>query len=76
MRSRLYRLAPGEDGWTKEEIELPGLGAVGIGSTGDVDDNFFFTYTDFLTPSSLYLVRQGEEPTSVKSSPAWFDARA
>jgi len=74
VSSRLYRLTLGESGWTKEEIVLPGLGAVGIGSTGDVDDNFFFTYTDFLTPSSLYLVRQGEEPVSVKSSPAWFDS--
>ena len=73
VRSRLYRLTLGESGWTTEEIALPGLGAVGIGSTGDVDDNFFFTYTDFLTPSSLYLVRQGEQPVSVKSSPAWFD---
>jgi prolyl oligopeptidase len=74
VRSRLYRLTPGESGWTREEIELPGLGSAGIGSTGDVDDNFFFTYTDFLTPSSLYLVRQGEQPAKVKSSPAWFDS--
>ncbi len=74
VRSRLYRLTPGESGWTTEEIELPGLGAVNVGSTGDVDDNFFFTYTDFLTPSSLYLVRQGAQPVSVKSSPAWFDS--
>ncbi len=74
VSSRLYRLTPGESGWVKEEIELPGLGAVSIGSTGDVDDNFFFTYTDFLTPSSLYLVQRGEEPVSVKSSPVWFDS--
>jgi prolyl oligopeptidase len=74
VRSRLYRLTPGESGWTREEIELPGLGSAGIGSTGDIDDNFFFTYTDFLTPSSLYLVRQGEQPAKVKSSPAWFDS--
>ncbi len=74
VRSRLYRLTPGENGWTREEIGLPGLGTVGIGSTGDVDDTFFFTYTDFLTPASLYLVRDGAEPVQVKTSPAWFDA--
>jgi prolyl oligopeptidase len=73
VRSRMYRLTPGENGWTKNEIELPGLGSAGIGSTGDVDDTFFFTYTDFLTPSSLYLVRPGAEPEKVKSTPAWFD---
>jgi prolyl oligopeptidase len=74
VRGRLYRLTPSESGWAKEEIELPGLGTVSIGSTGDVDDTFFFTYTDFTTPSSLYLVRDGTEPEKVKSSPAWFDA--
>ena len=73
VRGRLYRLTPGEDGWAKEEIELPGMGTVGIGSSGDFDDSFFFTYTDFLTPSSLYLVRDGEQPQKVKTTPEYFN---
>jgi prolyl oligopeptidase len=73
VRGRLYRLTPGQNGWETEEVPLPGLGTIRIGSTGDVDDSFFFTYTDFRTPSSLYLVRDGEDPQPVKSSPAWFD---
>jgi prolyl oligopeptidase len=73
VRSRLYRLTPGPSEWSKEEIELPGIGTARIGSTSDVDDTFFFTYEDFLTPPSLYLVRMGSEPEKVKSSPAWFD---
>ncbi len=67
VRGRLYRLTPGDDGWAEEEIELPGLGTVGIGSTGDVDDSFFFYYTDFLTPSSLYFVADGGQPVVVKN---------
>ena len=74
VRGRLYRLSFGDDGWMKEEIELPGLGTVNIGSTSDVDDSFFFTYTDFVTPSSLYLVGDTGKPVKVKSSPAWFDS--
>jgi len=73
VRGRMYRMTPGKDGWTREEVSLPGLGTVSIGSTGDVDDSFFFSYTDFLTPSSLYLVRDGKQPEAIKSSPAWFD---
>jgi prolyl oligopeptidase len=73
VRGRLYRLSPGDDGWVEEEIALPGLGTVGIGSTSDVDDSFFFYYTDFLTPSSLYFVPDGGEPQVVKTSPSWFD---
>jgi len=73
VRGRLYRLTPGDDGWAEKEIELPGLGTVGIGSTSDVDNSFFFYYTDFLTPSSLYFVADGGQPVVVKESPSWFD---
>jgi prolyl oligopeptidase len=74
VRSRLYRLSLGDDGWKRQEIELPGIGTAGIGSTSDVDDTFFFSYQDFLTPSSLYLVQDSGSPAQVKSSPEWFDA--
>jgi prolyl oligopeptidase len=74
VRGRLYRLTLGEDGWSKEEIELPGIGTIYLGSTGDADDTFFFTYTDFTTPSSLYLVRDDAKPEKVKTTPVWFDA--
>ncbi len=73
VRGRLYRLVPGDEGWIKEEIELPGLGTVGLSSTGDANDSFFFYYTDFLSPSGLYFVPDGGEPRVVKRSPSWFD---
>jgi prolyl oligopeptidase len=74
VRGRLYRLVLGNEGWAREEIELPGIGTVSFGSTSDHDDTFFFIYEDFLTPASLYLVEDGARPEKVKSSPAWFDA--
>ncbi|MCU0303903.1 MAG: prolyl oligopeptidase family serine peptidase [Thermoanaerobaculales bacterium] len=73
VRGRLYRMTPGGDGWTTEEIALPGLGTVDVDSTSDVDGSFFFTYTDFLTPSTLYHVPDGGQPRAVKRSPEWFD---
>jgi prolyl oligopeptidase len=81
VHSRLYRLSPEENGWTKEEIELPGIGTVRLNQRGSSDsffsdstDDFFFTYTDFVTPTSLYLVGNEGETKRVKSSPEWFDA--
>jgi prolyl oligopeptidase len=74
VHSRLYRLRLGADGWEKEEIGLPGLGTVALGSASDHDDTFFFTYTDFLTPQTLYLVRKAGQPEKIKQTPAWFDA--
>jgi prolyl oligopeptidase len=80
VRGRLYRLTFADSKWSREEIELPGMGSVslrgGRGSGGffsDFSDSFFFTYTDFLTPSSLYLARPDGSITQVKSSPTWFD---
>ena len=73
VRGRLYRLVPGDEGSIREEIELPGLGTVGLSSTGDANDSFFFYYTDFLSPSGLYFVPDGGEPRVVKRSPSWFD---
>jgi prolyl oligopeptidase len=74
VRGRLYRLELGDEGWSKEEIALPGIGTVSISSTSDTTDDFFFTYTDFVTPSSLYVVSNDGKPEQLKSSPAWFDA--
>ena len=73
VSSRLYRLSLGSEGWKCEELSLPGLGTVQLGSSSDEANHFFFTYTDFLTPSRLYLVEETSEPRRVKSTPAWFD---
>ncbi len=77
VRTRLYRLRLGDDGWgSREEITLPGLGSGGFGSTSDDDDTFFFTYEDLLTPPSLFLVPGGDltKAEKVKASPAFFTA--
>ncbi len=74
VRGRLYRLSFDDEGWKTQEIELPGLGSVRLVSSSDVDDSFFFTYSDFVTPSSLFLVGNDSKPKQVKSSPTWFDS--
>ncbi|MHB8077626.1 MAG: prolyl oligopeptidase family serine peptidase [Candidatus Krumholzibacteriia bacterium] len=73
VRSRLWRLAPDGDRWTRDEIALPGLGTVDFASTAADAADFFITYEDFLTPVSLYLVAGGRTE-KLKSMPAFFDA--
>jgi prolyl oligopeptidase len=72
--ARLFQFTVSNEGWHKDEIELPGLGSAGILSASDITDDFFFTYNDFVTPSSLYLGRGESQSERLKSSPAWFDA--
>ena len=73
VRGRLYRLTLTSGDWSSEETELPGIGTVGIGSTSDATDEFFFTYTDLTTPSSLYIAGESGEPEQLLSAPVWFD---
>ena len=74
VRSKLYKYSFTAEGWTHEEIELPGLGSAGAMGTSDLNDNFFLSYTDFTTPSSLYFMGDGASAQLVKSTPEFFDA--
>lgn len=74
VKSRLYRYTLAGKDWKTEEIALPGLGTAGITGATDDDDVFYVNYTDFLTPSSLYIVRDGKKLEKIKSMPAQFDA--
>ncbi len=71
--SRLYQLELADGTWKKTEVDLPGLGAVQLRSYSETQNLYFFTYTDFVTPTSLFLVQEGAPPINFKSSPAWFD---
>jgi prolyl oligopeptidase len=73
VQSRLYRLAFENGAWSREDVALPGMGTVGVSGTAADNEAFFFTYQDFLTPNSLYLV-QGGKSERLRSLPAFFPA--
>ncbi|MDX1632892.1 MAG: prolyl oligopeptidase family serine peptidase, partial [Thermoanaerobaculia bacterium] len=74
VTNRLYRASPSDDGWTREEISLAGLGTAYVAASTTDHDRFFFGYQDFKTPATLYLTDpKTDEPAAVKSNPAWFD---
>ncbi len=76
VRGRLYRLRLGSNGWSKEEVALPGLGTAGVVATAEDDDTFMYTYEDFLTPTSLFLAPGGDlaRVEKLRSLPAFFSA--
>jgi len=74
VRSRLYELVFDGEAWAKSEVTLDGMGSVGLEAASDEDDTYMLTYTDMLTPSSLYIKRDGGEPLKIKSTPEYFDA--
>jgi prolyl oligopeptidase len=72
VTSRLYSLTHGKDGWSRNEVALPGMGNVGLNAIDRERDLVTYTYTDFLTPPSLYLDDAGAIGL-LKSTPKFFD---
>jgi prolyl oligopeptidase len=69
-------LTPGPGGsWSSAPIALPANATLGLGSTDGEGERAFVSVTDFLTPSSLYLVDTAAASAKVvKTTPPRFDA--
>lgn len=62
--------------WQSRQVQLPTMGAVGI-SAVDIDgnDDYFLSYSDYLTPNVYLLAHAGSDTREqLKSAPAFFDA--
>lgn len=74
--SRLLVLHRDESGWRREPMGLPGPGAARIVSQEPESDQFYFSYTGFLTPPALFEANAvNGTSTEIKSQPAFFDAQ-
>jgi prolyl oligopeptidase len=72
VSTRIQTLEPSTDGWKRTEFPLPGLGDASIVTVDSEKETFFYTYTDFLTPTTLFLC-EGGKVEKIKSQPAFFD---
>ncbi|MEL6704750.1 MAG: prolyl oligopeptidase family serine peptidase [Bacteroidota bacterium] len=72
-----FRFASSSDGqggaWTSTMIDAPELGSVNVVSTSSEDDRFFFTYSSYLQPTTLYLAGGDDTVAEVTKLPALFD---
>lgn len=73
VRGRLASFTLKDGAWVREEIALPGVGTVGISTTSDESDLYFYTYQDFLKPATLFAAA-GTKGEGIKTMPAFFDA--
>lgn len=49
------------------------MGSINVTSTSEDSNFFYFTYTDFLTPTTLFEAEGMSTPSESKSLPAFFD---
>ena len=64
-----------EDGqWTGTEIETDDTGTASLVSAAEDSNTFFFSFTNQLTPSTLFITEDGgQSVTRLKSQPGFFD---
>jgi prolyl oligopeptidase len=74
VRGELYKYTLNNNEWSGEKINAPDYGTIEVISTSDFSDRFFFTYTNFLNPSTLYLYEEDGTIKKVKSLPQFFNA--
>lgn len=62
--------------WQRRDVAVPAFGALGVAALdSDRSDDYFLTVTDFLHPTTLYLMRAGsDEREPLKAMPAFFEA--
>lgn len=71
VRGKLHKYFIKEGKWHSERIQAPDYGSIRVVSTSAFKDFFFYTYENFLTPTSLYLMT-ADKNTKMKSLPQFF----
>ena len=76
VKNRVVELRHENGAWARREVDVPGIGSLGVSALdSDHSDDYFLTVTDFLHPTTLYLMHAGsDERQPLKAMPAFFEA--
>lgn len=75
VKSELYIYSFDNGKWESKKVNAPDFGTISVNETDLFSDQYFFSYTNFLTPSTLYFANaQDNSLKPIKSLPAYFDA--
>lgn len=64
--------SPAEPGWMAQKVALPGNSTLALNAT-DEADTLYASIVGFTDPSRLVVIKNGQAPTTLASSPAFFD---
>jgi prolyl oligopeptidase len=73
VRGELRRFELRDGRWTGETVPVQGIGSVDVSETSTDHNRYFFTFTSFTQPTTLYLSDEGGV-REVRRLPAMFDA--
>ncbi len=73
VQGRLLRFTHDGSVWSSTEINTPSMGSVGIAAASVHHNRFFFTYSSFIQPSTLFFAGENGEIREVASLPDQFE---
>lgn len=73
VQGRLKIIRPSDGKWTVEEVPVPGIGTVGLAGSDDLSNDWFFTFNNPVTPTTLYH-GDGKEIKPIKKQKDYFNA--
>ncbi|PKA81978.1 prolyl oligopeptidase [Ulvibacter sp. MAR_2010_11] len=75
VTGNLYIYSFTNGNWTSKKVNTPNFGSIYILGTDYISDKYFFEFTDFITPTTLYSADANNNTfKAYKSLPAFFDA--
>lgn len=74
VKSELFKYKWENFKWIKQKVDAPKFGNIEVISSEDFSDRFFFTFRNFLSPTSLYFSSNEGKIDKIKSLPEFFDA--
>ncbi len=74
VKSELYIYSFSAGNWSRQKVAAPDFGAISVNATNELTDDYYFSFTNFLTPTTLYSANAADNSLkSFKSLPAFFD---
>jgi prolyl oligopeptidase len=74
VRSELRRYQFRDGRWSYETVPAPAMGSIGVAGTSPFTNRYFFTYSGFTQPTTLYLADEDGSVQRVRSLPQMFNA--
>jgi prolyl oligopeptidase len=73
VQGELRRYTLENDRWSYETVPAPEMGSIGIGATSPTTNHYFFTYSGYTQPTTLYLAMPDGQVQAVRRMPEMFD---
>jgi len=73
VQGKLRIMRPADEGWVTEAVPVPDFGTVGLAGSDDRSNEYFFTFSNPVTPTTLFY-GDGKEIKAIRKQKDYFDA--